>query len=454
MDANHTVGRRKPQQAIGTVLATRGISADLRTRAWYRTRFRGETVTDLSGFSAKHVLLGVTGGIAAYKACELARAMMRAGADVQVVMTPSATAFVGPMTFQALTGRPVRIELLDPSAEAGMGHIELARWADLVVIAPCTAHTLATLALGQADDLLTTLWLATRAHRCVAPAMNQQMWSDPSVTSHVERLIARGVHVLGPDSGQQACGDIGPGRLLEVTELMPRLAALLAQGPLSGRHLVITAGPTHEPIDPVRFLSNQASGKMGYALASAAAAFGARVTLVSGPTALSCPRGVTRIDVVTACEMDNACQTLLSGSQVDCFIGAAAVSDMRPATVAQEKLKKGKDNLSTLTLVENPDVIWGVAHHANRPSLVVGFAAETQALLAHAAEKRERKGLDWICANDVSDGQVFGQDTNCLHCLTAAGQVTLGPGTKSEIARQLLTNIATHFSTVKDTACN
>lgn len=411
-------------------------------------------MTDLSGFSAKHVLLGVTGGIAAYKACELARAMIRAGADVQVVMTPSATAFVGPMTFQALTGRPVRIELLDPSAEAGMGHIELARWADLVVIAPCTAHTLATLALGQADDLLTTLWLATRATRCIAPAMNQQMWSDPSVATHIDTLLSRGIHVLGPDSGEQACGDVGPGRLVEVSELLPRLAALLEQGPLSGRHLVITAGPTHEPIDPVRFLSNWASGKMGYALASAASQLGARVTLVSGPTALACPRGVTRIEVVSACDMDNACQTLLSGGQIDCFIGAAAVSDMRPATVASEKLKKGKDDLASLTLVENPDVIRGVAQHTNRPHLVIGFAAETEALLEHAEAKRKRKGLDWICANDVSNGQVFGQDTNCLHCLTQEHHVTFGPGTKADIARQLLTTIATHFSRAKDTACN
>ena len=410
-------------------------------------------MTDLSGFSAKHIVLGVTGGIAAYKACELARAMMRVGAEVQVVMTPAATAFVGPMTFQALTGRPVRIELLDPTAEAGMGHIELARWADLVVIAPCTANTLATLATGRADDLLTTVWLATPAPRCLAPAMNQQMWSDPTVTEHLQTLSHRGAHVLGPDSGIQACGDIGPGRLLEVPDLLDRLAAILSRGPLSGRHLVITAGPTHEPIDPVRYLGNRASGKMGYALASAAAQLGARVTLVSGPTALDCPRGVTRVAIETAMDMDRACQSLIEAATIDCFIGAAAVSDMRPAQVAPDKLKKGHDDLSHITLVENPDIIQGIAQHPKRPTLVVGFAAETQAMLANAAAKRTRKQLDWICANDVSNGQVFGQETNCLHCLTADGQTTFGPGIKSDIARDLLLAIAIQLSVLKDTSC-
>ena len=410
-------------------------------------------MTDLSGFSAKHIVLGVTGGIAAYKACELARAMMRAGADVQVVMTQAATAFVGPMTFQALTGHPVRIALLDPAAEAGMGHIELARWADLVVIAPCTANTLATLAAGRADDLLTTLWLATPAPRCLAPAMNQQMWSDPTVTEHLQALVHRGVHVLGPDSGIQACGDIGPGRLLDIPDLLNGLAAILSHGPLSGRHVLITAGPTHEPIDPVRYLGNRASGKMGYALASAAAQLGARVTLISGPTALDCPRGVKRVDIETARDMNQACQALMETTTVDCFIGAAAVSDMRPAQVAPDKLKKGHDDLSHIALIENPDIIQGIAQHPKRPTLVVGFAAETQSVLANAAAKRARKQLDWICANDVSNGQVFGQETNCLYCLTADAQTTYGPGTKSDIARDLLMAIAIQLSESKDTSC-
>jgi len=411
-------------------------------------------VTDLSGFSGKRVVLGVTGGIAAYKACELARAMMRAGAEVQVVMTEAATAFVGQLTFQALTGHPVRIDLLDPAAEAGMGHIELARWADLVVIAPCTANTLATLASGSAADLLSTLWLATTAPRCVAPAMNQQMWAEPSVGEHVAILRQRGVFILGPDAGVQACGDVGPGRLMEVVDLLDRLNVILGAGPLRGRRILITAGPTHEPIDPVRFLGNRASGKMGYALAEAATRLGAEVILISGPTALSSPPGVRRIDVITACEMDAATQSLLALGGIDCFIGAAAVSDMRPAQQAAEKLKKGHDDLTVLALVENPDVIRGVSTHANRPGLVIGFAAETEAVLDHAAAKRDRKALDWICANDVSNGQIFGEDTTCLQRITSEGQTTYGPATKAMVSDQLMQAIAEHFSKAKDASCN
>lgn len=387
----------------------------------------------------KHVILGVTGGIACYKACELAREMGRLGAVVQIVMTEAATAFVTPLTFQALTGREVRMSLLDPSAEAGMGHIELARWADLIVVAPCTANTLANLAKGQAPDLLSTLWLAASCPKAVAPAMNQAMWNDPATQENVQQVIARGHLVLGPAAGLQACGDTGPGRMLEPAQIIDLLLRQLACEPLAGRHVMITAGPTHEPLDPVRYLANRSSGKMGFALAQAAADAGAQVTLITGPVHLDTPPGVDCIRVETALEMHAAVINALD--DVDLFIGAAAVSDMRPANVGRHKLKKSTDDLSQIALIENPDIIRQVAEHPHRPPVVVGFAAETDHLRHHAQEKLVAKSLDFIIANDVSGGQVFAHDDTDCQLLGRDGQHVRFQGDKQHVARDLINKL-------------
>ena len=387
----------------------------------------------------KHVILGVTGGIACYKACELAREMGRLGAIVQIVMTEAATAFVTPLTFQALTGREVRLSLLDPSAEAGMGHIELARWADLIVVAPCTANTLANLAQGQAPDLLSTLWLAATCPKAIAPAMNQAMWNDPATQENLQHLTDRGHLILGPAAGLQACGDTGPGRMLEPAQIIDLLLRQLACEPLTGRHVLITAGPTHEPLDPVRYLANRSSGKMGFALAQAAADAGAQVTLITGPVHLDTPSGVDCIRVETALEMHSAVINALG--DVDLFIGAAAVSDMRPANVGLQKLKKSTDDLSQIALIENPDIIRQVAEHIHRPSVVVGFAAETDNLGHHAREKLVAKSLDFIIANDVSGGQVFAHDDTDCQLLGHDGQHIRFHGDKHRVARDLINNL-------------
>ena len=341
-------------------------------------------MTQISWFQNKHIVLGVTGGIACYKACELARELGRRGAIVQVVMTKAATAFVSALTFQALTGREVKVSMLDPKAEAGMGHIELARWADLILVAPCTANTMALLAQGQAPDLLSTVWAAAACEKAIAPAMNQQMWKHPETQANLERLSGK-AQIIGPDSGIQACGDVGSGRMSEALEIANTLEATLNRGPLAGRRVVITAGPTHEPVDPVRYLGNRSSGKMGFALAEVANRLGAAVTLITGPVHLETPAGVNRIDVETAGDMHAAVHSALD--QVDLFIGAAAVCDMRPASVSKQKLKKSKDDLSQITLTENIDIIHSVATSPNRPGLVIGFAAETELVLEHARQK-------------------------------------------------------------------
>ena len=396
------------------------------------TFYGGKAVAHPDWFDQKRVILGVTGGIACYKACEIARELGRKGAIVQVVMTEAATAFVSPLTFQALTGRAVRTSLLDAEAEAGMGHIELARWADLILIAPCTANTLATLAAGQAPDLLTSLWLASSAHKAIAPAMNQAMWGDDGTQTHVDRLTARGITVLGPDSGIQACGDVGAGRMVEPVELLDLLLTQMAPGPLEGIHAVITAGPTHEPIDPVRYIANRSSGKMGFALATEAVRRGASVDLITGPVHLATPRGVRRHDIETALQMYEAVMACVASA--DLFIGAAAVSDMRPATEANNKLKKTEHALDQLTLVENPDIIASVAQSSSRPRLVVGFAAETEHVHDHGRAKLERKGLDCVIANDVSNGQVFGQDTTALSLIEAQGATEIASLQKTDAA--------------------
>ncbi len=397
-------------------------------------------MTQTSWFQNKHIVLGVTGGIACYKACELARELGRRGAIVQVVMTESATAFVSALTFQALTGREVKISMLDPKAEAGMGHIELARWADLILVAPCTANTMAQLAHGRAPDLLTTLWAASACEKAIAPAMNQQMWKHSETQDNLGRLV-RMAHVIGPDSGIQACGDMGSGRMSEALDIVDTLETSLNRGPLAGTQVVITAGPTHEPIDPVRYLANRSSGKMGFALAEAANRLGATVTLIAGPVHLDTPAGVKRIDVETASEMHTAVQASLDG--IDLFIGAAAVCDMRPASVSDQKLKKSKNDLSQITLIENPDIIQSVAAGPNRPPVVVGFAAETESVLQNAKQKLAKKSLDAVIANCVADGEIFGQDTTQVTIVYADGEQELAAGAKSEVSKDILTTLST-----------
>lgn len=375
---------------------------------------------------SKKILLGVTGGIAAYKAPELVRRLIDHGAEVQVAMTAGACEFVRPLVFQAVSGNEVHTELLDDQAEAGMGHIELARWADTVLIAPCTANTLARLTAGVADDLLSTLCLATTAPVVVAPAMNTMMWEHAATAANVATLESRGVTFLGPGVGSQACGETGAGRMLEPDDIVARLQSNLpsstasadtsivhgsARGSstaLQNIDVLITAGPTRERIDPVRFLSNHSSGKMGYALAEAAVAAGANVTLVSGPVNLSTPDGVKRIDVASASEMHDEVMTRITADSI--FISVAAVADYRVAEQSDEKIKKSADDL-TLTLVRNPDILATVASSPTRP-FCVGFAAETQNLEKYARSKLEKKNLDMIVANLVGDGRTFGKDRN------------------------------------------
>ena len=399
-------------------------------------------MSSLSGSrtSGTKVLLGISAGIAAYKSALLARLLKQAGCEVRVVMTEGAQAFITPLTLQALTGEPVRTSLLDPEAEAGMGHIELARWADTILIAPATADLMARLAAGMADDLLTTLCLASQSRKVMAPAMNQAMWAHPATQRNAARLAEDGWRLLGPASGDQACGDVGPGRMLEPEEILAALLEPPKAPEAAGLAVTITAGPTREPLDPVRYLSNHSSGKMGYALAEAAAALGARVTLISGPVSLPCPAGVERLEVETAVEMHEAAQRLAPES--DLFIGCAAVADYRAESAAEHKIKKveGEEEL-VLRLVKNPDIIAAVAAlPAEHRPLVVGFAAETRDLATYARDKLARKGLDMIVANDVSrEGLGFGSDHNAALLLWRSGdggvdQESLDPQPKREMA--------------------
>lgn len=394
----------------------------------------------------KRVLLGVSGGIAAYKSAELVRRLKDAGADVRVVMTRGAREFITPLTLQALSGNPVHGDLLDPNAEAAMGHIELARWADLILIAPTTADLMARLAQGRGDDLLTTLVLATDAELALAPAMNQAMWRDPATQANLQLLVERGFKVFGPAAGEQACGDIGPGRMLEPADIAARAADCFSYGALSGVHVLINAGPTREAIDPVRYISNHSSGKMGFALAEAAVEAGARVTLVAGPVTLPTPGRVTRVDVVSAEEMLSACEQALPA---DIFIASAAVADYRPARVAESKLKKDPSSGEgfTLSMVRNPDILATIASHPQRP-WSVGFAAETDRLLEYASDKLQRKNLDMIIANDVSQpGIGFNSDENAVTLIDRALQQHHLPcASKQKLARQIIAHIASRFS--------
>ena len=388
----------------------------------------------------KRILLGVTGGIAAYKSADLVRRLQDAGAEVRVVMTQGACEFITPLTMQALSGHPVHTDLLDPRAEAAMGHIELARWADLVLIAPASADFLARLAYGHGNDLLATLCLATGAPVAVAPAMNQQMWADQATQKNQLILQEKGIHIFGPGAGSQACGEVGPGRMQDPAEIIQQAAEVFDYELLTGKHLVITAGPTREPIDPVRYLTNKSSGKMGFALAQAAAEAGARVTMIAGPVALDTPNRVNRIDVVRAEDMHEASLKAVEEG-CDIFIATAAVADYRPTVTADHKIKKSTEEIH-LTLVKNPDIIAAVASHAKRP-FTVGFAAETQDVIEYAQGKLKSKKLDMIATNDVSGTNVgFNSDNNALTVIWPGGHKVLPLASKAQIAKQLIELIA------------
>ena len=392
----------------------------------------------------RRILLGVSGGIAAYKSCELVRRLRDLDAEVRVVMTEGATHFVSPTTFQALSGQSVRVSLWDEQAEAAMGHIELARWAERILIAPASADLLARLAHGLADDLLTTLCLASAAPLYVAPAMNQQMWAHPAVQANIETLRQRGTHLLGPAAGEQACGDIGSGRMLEATlSCVMRWWPSFGAGSLVGLNVVVSAGPTYEDIDPVRFIGNRSSGRMGFAVAQAAAQAGAEVTLVAGPVSLATPTGVARrIDVRSAAQMHAA--VLAAAAQADIYIGAAAVGDYRPQEISTHKLKKHDGAALSLQLSENPDILASLSAKTVHPFLV-GFAAETHDVASYAQGKLRRKGLDMIAANQVGGGLGFEAADNALTLYWADGALELPRASKSDLAQQLIAQVAERF---------
>lgn len=390
----------------------------------------------MTSLANKQILLGVTGGIAAYKSADLVRRLQDAGASVQVVMTPAAQEFITPLTMQALSGNPVHTQLLDPEAEAGMGHIQLARWADLVLIAPATADFMARLTQGMGNDLLTSICLATAAPIAIAPAMNQGMWHNQATQTNLDTLIKRKVHIFGPAEGGQACGDVGPGRMLEPLQLVDAAARLFTSGSLAGKKVVITAGPTREALDPVRYLSNYSSGKMGYALAQAAAEAGAETILISGPTQLATPTRVKRIDVTSAGEMHEA--SLAAAQGCDLFIAAAAVADYRPAQIAAQKIKKGESDTLTLTLVKNPDIVASIAALNPKP-FTIGFAAESENLVDHARSKLQRKNLDLVVANNISDSSIgFNSDDNAVTLVEKNTATEISQRSKQQLARELI----------------
>ncbi|MBS6027547.1 MAG: bifunctional phosphopantothenoylcysteine decarboxylase/phosphopantothenate--cysteine ligase CoaBC [Haemophilus pittmaniae] len=395
--------------------------------------------------NGKHIVVGITGGIAAYKTIELIRLLRKSDNEVRVVLTPAAAEFVTPLTLQAISGNAVAQSLLDPQAELAMGHIELAKWADAVVIAPASADFMARLTVGMANDLLSTICLATDAPILLAPAMNQQMYRQTITQQNVATLAKRGIHFIGPNNGFQACGDVGAGRMSEPAEIFEAIQSLFAiKQDLANLSIAITAGPTREAIDPVRYISNHSSGKMGFAIAEAFAKRGANVTLIAGPVNLATPKNVHRIDVTTAHEMWQV--SLERAVKNHIFIGCAAVADYRVAEVADQKIKKTNDNDElSLKLVKNPDIIASVAYlEQNRP-FVVGFAAETQNVAGYAKDKLQRKNLDMICANDVSGGQVFGQDQNALHVFWKTGEKALPLTDKNKLAEILVSEIVEHY---------
>lgn len=401
----------------------------------------------MASLTGKRILLGISGGIAAYKCAELTRRLIERGADVRVVMTTAAKEFITPLTMQAVSGHPVADSLLDPAAEASMGHIELAKWADIVLIAPATADLIARMAAGMGNDLLSTLVLATDSPIAVSPAMNQQMYANLATQENIATLTRRGMNIWGPAAGQQACGDVGMGRMLEPMDLVHRCEAffLLTAGEpkrLEGTSVLITAGPTREAIDPVRYISNHSSGKMGYAIADAAAKLGAKVTLVSGPVSLNVPSHVERISIDSAEQMHLA--VMEHAQSHDIFIACAAVADFRPSHIAEQKLKKTSDEDGmTITMIKNPDIVASVAALTEQRPFTVGFAAETQEVEKYARAKLERKNLDMICANDVSiQGQGFNSDDNALHLYWKDGNKALPLTAKSELGKAIMLEIA------------
>ncbi|WGE80723.1 bifunctional phosphopantothenoylcysteine decarboxylase/phosphopantothenate--cysteine ligase CoaBC [Actinobacillus equuli subsp. haemolyticus] len=395
--------------------------------------------------SNKRILVGITGGIAAYKTIELIRHFKKANADVRVVLTPAAEAFVTPLTLQAISANAVSNSLLDPQAELAMGHIELAKWADLVVIAPASADFIARLRAGMANDLLSTLCLATANPILLAPAMNQQMFKQAVTQENLAVLANRGIQMIGPNSGFQACGDVGTGRMSEPSEIFQTVCDHFNRSQdLKDISVTITAGPTREAIDPVRYISNHSSGKMGFAIADAFAKRGAQVNLIAGPVNLATPANVVRIDVESAVEMEQQAVKFAQKSAI--FIGCAAVADYRMAEVAPQKIKKttGNDEL-ILKLVKNPDIIANVANLTENRPFTVGFAAETQDVANYAKDKLKRKNLDLICANDVSGGQVFGQDQNALQLFWQNGEKMLPLADKGKLAEALVHEIIEQF---------
>ena len=394
----------------------------------------------MSSLSNKRIILGVTGGIAAYKSAEIIRRLQDQGAEVRVVMTAAAEEFIRPLTMQALSGNPVHSQLLDSEAEAGMGHIELARWADLLLIAPASADFIANMVHGRADSLLSAIHLATPAIVAVAPAMNQAMWAHAASVANISMLQERGVRIIGPDEGIQACGDVGPGRMQQPDAIVHNLGSLFQTGRLAGKKLVITAGSTREALDPVRYISNHSSGKMGYALAEAAIEAGANVSLISGPVAIAPPERCQFTAVESAQQMLNA--SLEAAADADIFIAAAAVADYRASSVAEQKIKKQGEQIS-ISLEKNPDIVATVAQQTD--CFVVGFAAETQDVESYARDKLARKNLHAIIANDVSRGDVgFNADDNEVSWIDADSTKVFSKRSKAQLARDILEHMVNH----------
>ncbi|HCG6982514.1 bifunctional phosphopantothenoylcysteine decarboxylase/phosphopantothenate--cysteine ligase CoaBC [Vibrio parahaemolyticus] len=393
--------------------------------------------------AGKKILLGISGGIAAYKCAELTRRLIERGAQVRVVMTKAAQEFITPLTMQAVSGHPVSDSLFDPAAEASMGHIELAKWADLVLLAPATADLIARLSAGMGNDLLTTLVLATDSPVAVSPAMNQQMYSNVATQENIATLARRGMHIWGPGAGEQACGDVGPGRMLEPMQLVHMCEQFFQSKVLEGKSVLITAGPTREAIDPVRYISNHSSGKMGFALANAAAQLGAKVTLISGPVSLNTPTGVERINVSSAQNMFDA--VMAHATSHDAFISCAAVADYRPEDIASQKLKKTEDNdQMVIKMVKNPDIVASVAAMTDKRPFTVGFAAETNDVETYARGKLVKKNLNMICANDVSvEGQGFNSNNNAITLFWPEGELVLALESKEALSFKILEKMHT-----------
>ncbi|NQY25748.1 MAG: bifunctional phosphopantothenoylcysteine decarboxylase/phosphopantothenate--cysteine ligase CoaBC [Piscirickettsiaceae bacterium] len=402
----------------------------------------------MSSLMEKNIIVAVTGSIAAYKSADLIRRLRDAGAEIRVVMTKAACEFITPLTLQTLSGHPVALELLDADQESAMGHITLARWADWIVIAPASANTIARLAQGRTDDLLSALCLATESPIAIAPAMNNKMWQNSATSENIDVLKSRGVQILGPASGDQACGEQGEGRLLEPMDIVQALSRLAVPSRLQGKRVVITAGPTYEPIDPVRFIGNRSSGKMGFAVAKAAVEAGADVVLIAGPVHLPTPTGVTRIDVDTAQSMLDT--VLVEVGDSDIFISTAAVADYRPKQVNDNKIKKSKHDALQLELVLTQDILSTVTTLESKP-FVVGFAAETEHIANYAQDKLQRKNLDMIAANQVGDGLGFSVDDNALHVFWSQGEQVLPLASKTQLARDLMTLIIEQYNAKNST---